>query len=133
MGEVHRRPGIFASVAPVLACVVLPFSLVGCLDAAELEAPERFDALKEPAPPTNCDQPLPSVASDCDWQTPLRSYCAKSGCHNDGASAALNLTVHPLLIARILDVPATHTGINCGLDQCLSSAPVCDSCRTCPS
>lgn len=135
MGEAHRRRGLLGAVASGLACVVLPFALVGCLEAAELENATRFEALDGggKAGPTNCDQALPAVASDCDWQTPLRNYCASAGCHSDAASAGLNLVVGPLLIARILDVPATHSSINCGLDQCLAAAPVCDSCRQCPS
>jgi hypothetical protein len=134
MGEAQRRRGLFGAVAPVLACVALPFALMGCLEGAALEAPERFEALKEPAPPTNCDQPLPTVASDCDWRTPLRNFCARGGCHNGLATAGLNLIADdPLFIARILDVPATYGGISCGLDQCLSAAPVCESCGTCPS
>src|SRR5688572_26933915 len=109
MGEALRRRGVRGTVAPVLACVALPFALVGCLEAADLEAPGRFEALKEPAPPTSCDEPLPSAdAVGCEWEARLRQYCASSSCHSAGfASAGLNLVPDPTFIARILDQPAT--------------------------
>src|ERR671919_1888334 len=103
MGEALRTWGLTGAVAPVLACVVLPFALLGCLDAAALEAPERFDALKEPPPPTSCDEPLPNAeAVTCAYEAPLRQYCGR-GCHGTGALAGLDLTPGPLLISRILN------------------------------
>jgi hypothetical protein len=133
MGEAQRRRGLFGAVAPVLACVVLPFALMGCLEGAPLEAPERFEALKEPAPPTNCDQPLPSAdAVECEWEAPLRQYCGRS-CHGEGAVAGLDLVPGPLFIARILDQPAKHGSSTCpGGVACDPAAATCDVCSDCP-
>jgi hypothetical protein len=134
MGEVLRRQAVLGAVAPVLACVV-PVALAGCLEAAELEAPERFDALKKPAPPTNCDEPLPSAdAVDCQWEARLRQYCGRSACHGTAlASAGLNLGLDPTFIARMLDQPATHEGNTCGGVPCVPAPDACDRCNECPT
>jgi hypothetical protein len=133
MGEALRPWGLRGTVAPVLACVVLLVGLVGCLDAASLEAPERFQALKEPPPPTNCDEPLPSSeAVTCAYEAPLRQYCGR-GCHGTGALAGLDLTPGPRLISRILDQPAKHQASTCpGGVACDPAADTCDVCRDCP-
>ena len=84
--------------------------------------------------PTSCDQALPdALPSRCDYQATLRTYCATSGCHGGNKAAGLDLRVDPLLIARILDVPAKHGSITCsGSVPCVAAERTCDECDACP-
>ena len=101
---------------------------------AELENTERFERLRPPDVPTSCDQALPdALPSRCDYQAALRTYCASSGCHGGNKAAGLDLRVDPLLIARILDVPASHGSITCpGNVPCVAAERTCDKCNACP-
>jgi hypothetical protein len=55
---------------------------------------------------------LPGIS--CDWQTALQKSCAISTCHGPVmAYAELLLTVDAGLIARIKDVPATLSDVDC--------------------
>ena len=115
----------------------------GCPVAAELENPERFPVLTAEAGAAGaagsgsgtCEQTLPPVASGCDYATPLRMFCARGGCHNASIAAAdLNLTNDPLLVARLVNVPATHGAITCGAGvTCDPVLPTCADCMTCPT
>jgi hypothetical protein len=102
--------------------------------AAELENEDRFAVLKPPEAPTSCDQALPdALPSKCDYQATLRTYCASSGCHGTVKAAGLDLRVDSLLIARILEVPATHGSLMCSADvPCVAAERTCDECNACP-
>lgn len=121
-------------VGAALGVVGLGVSLSGCPVAAELENPERFDALGQSGP-VPCDQSLPDVGTfGCDYVTYIGKHCASGGCHNQSFSAAgLDLTADSLLIARILEVPANHE-ITCpaGAGLCNLSMPQCEDCTMCP-
>jgi len=117
--------------------------VTGCPVAAELEDPERFPVLTAAAGAAGsagsgsgtCEQMLPPVASGCDYATPLRMFCARGGCHNASIAAAdLNLTNDPLLVARLVNVPAMHGAISCGAGvTCDPRLPTCADCMTCPT
>lgn len=131
MGLVARFWGRAAAVAAV-ACASV--GLVGCPIGAELENEERF---RDPLPiPSGCEEPLPDTTLFyCDYPATLQRYCSRGGCHDARTrpAAGLNLIADPLLIARILDVPATHTGMSCpGNVSCDASMRTCDRCDRCP-
>src|SRR5688500_13119478 len=132
--------------------LALAVGLSGCPVAAELENPDRFDALQKPGGTagtgnTNCVQPLPDMNDPtiaCDYPLFIKTHCARGGCHNPSFHTAdLSLSVDPsppdyptaggeYLIARILDVPAKHVDINCpGNVACDPAAPACANCMMC--
>src|SRR6266511_4211079 len=56
--------------------------------------------------------PLPDVG--CDYTTTITKSCAIAGCHRKVEHAGgLNMTVEPDLRARLVDVVATHSQIDC--------------------
>ena len=116
--------------------VAVGLALTGCPGAGELENPERFELFKEPQPPTSCDQELPAaLPSGCDFKATLETYCARSGCHGGvtGPGAGLSLRFDDLLIARLLEQPATHSGVTCSVGMpCVASEATCGSCAVCP-
>jgi hypothetical protein len=132
------------ATAAAITCLALAVGLSGCPIAAELENPDRFDALPKagsmgtagsgnPA----CNQALPDMADPaiaCDYQRATRDHCARGGCHNTAfKSAGLDLTPDDLLIARLVDVPAKHLAITCSgsTETCNYTAPTCDNCMDC--
>jgi hypothetical protein len=118
--------------------VGLGVSLSGCPVAADLENEGRFPALGTAGTgPVICNQALPDQAAvGCDYETAMRQHCARGGCHNQTTrSGNLDMTLDDLLIARIVDVPATHK-ISCGvgMGDCNLSAPQCENkCNLCPT
>jgi hypothetical protein len=125
----------FSATVAVLGSVGAGVSLSGCPIAAPLENDERFTALKPG--PIDCAQPIPDLTQiiNCDYTRALTDHCARGGCHNTSFHAAeLDLTLNPLLIARILEEPSKHV-ITCpgGMVRCNLSAPQCARCASCPS
>jgi hypothetical protein len=111
-------------------------ALVGCPAGAELENSDRFTVFHATdAGPTSCDEQPPDTAQfGCDYPMVLQTYCAKGTCHSASQHlGGLDLTVNSLLIARVLDVPAKHTGSTCsGGVRCEASMATCDRCDRCP-
>jgi hypothetical protein len=132
----HVRRALGAISAAVVF-VGLGVSLSGCPVAAELENPDRFDALK--GGPTDCNQALPDEALpeiNCAYEDAMKDHCARGGCHNATTrSAQLDLTLDTLLIARILEEPAKHASIKCGTANCDPAVvpAACEDCAMCPS
>ncbi|HEX6277255.1 MAG TPA: hypothetical protein VFZ53_29640 [Polyangiaceae bacterium] len=106
--------------------------LTACPGAAELEDVDRFDIMKDPPVPTQCDQALPeALPSGCDYRGTLQKYCARGGCHGSFAAGGLDLRPDELLIARILNVPAKYR-LSCGPGMaCDPVAPLCAECDAC--
>lgn len=134
---------IVRAVSAILVLVLfvgLGVSLSGCPVAAPLENEDRFDALDQSGTAgsggVDCRQALPDQPTiGCDYQTAMRQHCARGGCHNvTTRSGNLDMTLDDLLIARIVDVPATHK-ISCGvgMGDCNLSAPQCEKCNMCPT
>ena len=126
---------LLGAILAALLFVGLGVSLSGCPVAADLENEGRFPFLVgvSGSGPTDCNQPLDGASViGCDYSTAVRQHCARGGCHNQAThSGDLDLTLDPLLIARILEVPSKHK-INCaGIGPCDSSAPQCADCMMC--
>ena len=129
------------AISAAVAFVGLGVSLSGCPVAAELENEGRFPALGQSGSgntagsgAVDCTQTPPDIGTiGCDYQTFLRTHCARGGCHNQGThSGDLDLTLDPLLIARIVDKPAKHKITCVGIGQCDLTAPQCAGCMMCP-
>jgi len=111
------------------------FVVTGCPVATNLDNEERFEVLKDTAPPVNtsCEQELPALTPmGCDYQRVLRTYCATGGCHGSTFSGGLDLRLNTLLIARILEVPAKHRMTCSAGVPCVASEATCDECAMCP-
>ena len=136
--------GIRSALGAISFAVVfvgLGVSLSGCPVAAPLENEGRFDQLNQSGSgntagsgAVDCSQALPDMGTiGCDYQGFMRSHCARSGCHNQTThSGDLDLTLDSYLIARIVDVPATHKITCTGIGVCDLTAPQCELCMTCP-
>jgi hypothetical protein len=150
----RRALGITAATFSLFAMAV---GLSGCPVAADLEAPERFDALAGSTGGTgttggtsgggagpDCARPLPDPTTfACNWKAALggpgqspAGYCSKSGCHNATTmGGSLDLTPDDRLISRLLNKKPAHK-ISCGAGVSCDPAampPTCEKCAMCPA
>ncbi len=110
------------------------------LDVGTTDAGETGVGGTSGAPTPTCARTLPSVEEvGCDYLGSLGApgrvgYCAKGGCHNTTLRAGkLDLTPDDYLVARLLDVPASHE-LSCAPDvRCDPAAATCTNCEQCPS